>query len=114
MDGRARRCRMNKAAMQDGDTLRRERRSEVGMPAQELVTMYEFAGKWYAPQLARRRQQAVITECVEQGRVKGVRIDTLPGILQHIHAQRGQAIQGMVVRCPIDVRLEGVRFGLLR
>ena len=69
MDGRVRRCRMNKAALKEGDTLRRERRSEVGMPAQELVTMHEFAGKWYAPQLASRRQQAVITERVEQGRV---------------------------------------------
>ena len=84
------------------------------MPAQELVTMHEFAGKWYAPQLARRSQQAVITERVEQGRVYGVRVDIMSGILQHFYAQHSQATQGIVVRCPIDVRLEGVRFGLLR
>lgn len=98
MDGRARRCRMNKAALQDGDILGRERRREVRMPAQELVAMQEFAGKWYAPHHGCRRQQAAITERVEQGRVYGVHVDTLLGILQHIHAQHSQANQGMVVR----------------
>lgn len=89
---------MNKATLQDGDTLRRERRREAGMLAQELVTMYKFGRKWYAPQHARRRQQAVVIERVEHGRVYGVRANTLPGILQHIHAQHSQATQDIVVR----------------